>query len=156
MEPTRKGDKEPVQDFADDEILYRRFSANQLVNGEVLPTSIDFDEPPSFCRSKWAGPEDTIHRHCANNRDVSSYGVFGLSVLDVKIRIDDSEQAFEFYPLHAPLEACYAHSELRYRKNTESSPAMEEYKKPNKKIRNNFRMRVASKLRVVIEPAGAS
>jgi hypothetical protein len=155
MEPIKQGDKTPEQDFSDGELLYRRFPPSMDIQGEVLASSIRFDEPPSFCREKWAKPEDTIHRDCAHGQNVSHFGVFCLPVSSVRSNWDDGPGVtYRFQPLHAPEVECYAHSEVHCDR-IETPKALTEFSshiEPSRRVRKAFRAHIAPRLVVLIEP----
>jgi len=151
--------KTAQQDFSSEELLFRRFPPHVIVEGEVLASSIRFDEPPSFCRERFAKPEDTIHPNCANSQDVSMFGVFGLSVLSIMLELPDKQGSlYIFQPAHKPLPDCYAHSQVHCTKQqsrlSDSEPA--DHIQPPKEVRKAFRGKLATQLSVLINPMKSS
>jgi hypothetical protein len=159
MEPMKQEGKAAHQDFLPEERLFRRFRSGDVVEGEILPSSLRFNEPPSFCRERYAKPEDTIHPNCAGSRDVSGFGVFALKVLTVRIEIKDrADKSYLFLPVHKPLANCYAHSQVHCATSTDGLPPASEpdHVEPPKEIRDAFRVQLASNLSVLINPATPS
>jgi hypothetical protein len=151
MEPVKHGTRQEEPCFKDEEQLFRRFPPE--VKSEVLATSIRFDEPPSFCRSKFARPEDTIHRNCADGQDVSRFGVFAVPVAAARIILKDTNQkCYHFEPKHRPEPTCYAHTEIHclMRKDSDVLAGSDIHSKPPLIVRNQFRARIAIALVEVI------
>ena len=149
MPPQRMFDKPIVPHFHDDERLFRRYRSSHIQEGELDPSAIRFDEPPSFLRSAFSRPEDALHRDCADGKDVSEFGVLEMKVSAAYYKDGTSDnQVFTFQPTHVPLSACYAHSEIHC--VGLSGDSTTQHVKPPKRIRNAFRLRLARALSVVI------
>src|ERR1700730_5551777 len=101
MPEERKG-RAADQAFADDELLYRRFREGDIVAGFIFPASFKF--PPSFNRSKYSVPEDVIHEHCADGRNVSHWGIYSVAVRDARCSASSGLITFRFWPNHDPQE----------------------------------------------------
>jgi hypothetical protein len=138
-----------VPDFQNGESLYRRYQAFHFQDGELDPSAIRFDEPPSFLRSAFSAPEDALHTDCADGQNVANYGVLEMkaSVAQHKEKSKDGTE-FDFSPVHRPLPTCYAHSEIRCSHLPDLKP---QHIEPPKDVRKAFRLRIARALSVVIE-----
>lgn len=151
MEPVKLGTRQEEPCFKDDEQLFRRFPPS--VKSEVLATSIRFNEPPSFCRSQFARPEDTIHPNCANGKDVSQFGVFALPVAATRVVLsDENHKTYHFVPKHRPEPNCYAHTEIHclMQRDSDGSAVSNGHIKPPKIVRNQLRKQIATALVEVI------
>ena len=153
MEPEKHGKRQEEPCFKDEEKLFRRFPP--WVKGEVLATSIRFNEPPSFCRRRFAHPEDTIHPNCADGQDVSQYGVFALPVASVRQVLSDGNQnIYHFEPKHRPEPTCYAHTEIDClrQENSDGSAVSNVHSQPPRIVKKQFREKIAVALVEVIPP----
>lgn len=152
MPPQPTLDKTEIALFQEREHLYRRYLASHFEDGELDPSAIRFNEPPSFLRSCFSVPEDAIHPNCADGQDVSKYGVLQMaaSAAHFEARTLDST-IYQFSPVHRPLPSCYAHSEIHCRRVAELSGTHVE---PPKDVKKAFRLRIARALSVTI-PAPA-
>jgi hypothetical protein len=152
MEPEKQDARSKDAHFADTELLYRRFPKTE--SAEILASAIRFDEPPSFCRGKYAHPEDVIHSNCASNRDVSRFGVFSIPVKATRMVLSDRfpQDTYSFEPEHLPEPLCYAHSELHCKKSCsiDNIEIQSGHKEPPRNIRKQFRAKIASALTEVI------
>ncbi|MFN7650441.1 MAG: hypothetical protein ACK5UT_23335, partial [Acidobacteriota bacterium] len=79
-----------------------------------------------------------------------TWGVFKCAVRDVPREvIADDGVRFLFKPQHAPLDTCYAHSEIGCEHaDTQERGEME----PSKTAKNQFRINLAKGIVIVIEP----
>lgn len=154
MEPMEQGKRQEEPSFKDEEKLFRRFPPS--FQREPLATSIRFDEPPSFCRSRFALPEDTIHPNCADGQDVSQFGVFAIPVVAARMTIVDRSRGavYHFEPRHRPEPFCYAHTEVHCLRQADSdeSGVSNGHSEPPKAVRNQFRTKIATALVEVIRP----
>lgn len=97
------------QNFGKDELLYRRFLSEHLVNGKVLDACFRFPRP-SVNRSKYSEPEDALF---SEDGSLDRFGVLEFRVDIVSVRLtDDSGTAFVFFPCHVPLDRNFSHSEI--------------------------------------------
>jgi hypothetical protein len=135
-----------VDVFDADEFLYRRYSRDQIVEGQVVPQSVNFPKP-SFNRSKFSRPEDVLHVDCCGGKQQFP----GLGVLEGRVSdFGKSAEAgdkriFTLYPKHVPNETCYAHSEL-WCATSDSEDA-----KPSQSAKEKLRIAVSKALSVKIE-----
>lgn len=133
---------------SDDESLYRRYLPSHFQDGELDPSAIRFNEPPSFLRSAYSVPSDALHADCADQQSVSRYGVLSMPVAAARFQERAlSGETFDFSPVHRPQPSCYAHSEIHC---VSQLTASTQHKEPQKEVRKAFRLRIARALSVVI------
>ena len=149
MPPQRTSNQPIIPHFEDNESLFRRYLQSHFQGGELDPSAIRFDEPPSFLRSAFSEPEDALHTDCADGKNVSGFGVLVMkaSAAHYQERTVDN-WVFTFQPMHRPLPACYAHSEIDCLESSGNSTS--QHVNPPKRIRNAFRLRIARALSVAI------
>jgi hypothetical protein len=134
--------------FEPDEELFRRYLASQLEDGELDPSAIRFNEPPSFLRSAYSVALDALHADCADGHEVSRFGVLAMPVRAVtQNHTSNDGNRFKFAPTHEPLPACYAHSEVHC---SNSHDKNKEHVEPPKEVRKAFRVGVAKLLSVSV------
>jgi len=75
LPPQRTSNQPIIPHFEDNESLFRRYLQSHFQGGELDPSAIRFDEPPSFLRSAFSEPEDALHTDCADGKNVSGFGV---------------------------------------------------------------------------------
>lgn len=91
--------------FQDGELLYRRYLSFHFEDGELDPSAIQLDEPPSCVRSRFSVPEDALNPDCADGQDVLTFGVLQMAANAVGHReVTSDGRAFEFSPVHRPLD----------------------------------------------------
>lgn len=102
--------------FGRDEVLFRRFRKNQLVNGELTPAALQFPKTAaegghSVNRSRFSEPEDVLW---VGQDRVEGFGIFqfAVSVIPPDVTCPDTHARYAFFPKHVPLEDNYAHSEI--------------------------------------------
>ncbi len=143
------GDKPIVSEFAEDELLYRRYLKQDFVNGQLLATAFQFPKQ-SFNRSQFSKPEDVLHIDCCGGRDHSSWGVLQCLAKKLPSPIDASNDcSYIFYMKHVPKPTCYAHCELWC--NLQGSGSTNDYKEPSKTVKTSFRIALARLLSIRIE-----
>lgn len=134
--------------FAPDEELFRRYLASHLEDGELDPSAIRFNEPPSFLRSAYSVASDALHANCAGGQEVSKFGVLAMPVSAItQNQVSGNGDSFEFAPTHEPLPACYAHSEVRC---SNADDPNKQHIEPPKDVKKAFRVGVAKLLSVSI------
>jgi len=147
--PIHQDGKTPVEQFAGEELLYRRYLSEHFVDGNLLPASFRFPKQ-SFNRSLFSKPEDVLHPHCCDGMALfkDGWGVLEcrVSALPSPVKAADGG-SFVFSPKHAPEATCYAHSEL-WCKNDLS--VANEYDYPPKSVRETFRIKMARVMSVRI------
>jgi hypothetical protein len=144
-------------EFAPEEPLFRRVSANELTDGEIDPSSLnsvsfnkEISGAPSVLRGKFASPSDVLHVDCAGGKDVSSHLVYFILVRDVPDIIhSDDGKSFAFYPLHLPVANCGAHSVIA---SCLAGDKARVYAKPSRPVRNALRAKLATRLQPVPDP----
>jgi len=131
-----------------DEELFRRYLKAHFHDGELDPSAIRFDEPPSVVRGKYSEAKDALSQGCAGNKDVSGFGVLVAKNSEVsQEHTSSSGDHYVFEVVHSPLAACYAHSEIRcFRKIDDAKVHVE----PPKDVRRRFRVNLARALSVAI------
>lgn len=144
--PVYTGASQPDPQFDDTELPYRRFMRDHYLEGELVPAHFRFPNP-SFNREKYSSPEDVLHPDCADGRDVRGWGVLECSSKDIPtpFTAPDGRQ-YNFSAIHCPPPCCYAHAELLCLSGGGY------VKEPSKKVREAFRVELARKMRVRIEP----
>jgi hypothetical protein len=146
LNPMHRDGQSAVDAFDADELLYRRYSKRDIVNGQVVPQSVSFPKP-SFNRSKFSRPEDVLHVDCCGGKQP----VIGLGVLEGRVSDfrksaqSGDNRIFTLYPKHVPNETCYAHSEL-WCATSESEDA-----KPSQSAKEKLRIMASRALSVKIE-----
>jgi hypothetical protein len=141
MGPQRRGEREPDQVFDADEKLYRRVPQSCLSpQGEVVASYIrcsferEAKKSPSVIRSKYGSATDVLHRDCADDKDVSDNLVFYLVVGKLPGQVESGvKELYDFYPLHDPLDTCFAHTVIACRKHGGPEDA---YDKPSRHVCN--------------------
>jgi hypothetical protein len=145
--PLRADQVSPEQPFDDGELLYRRISPDELNSkGEIDPSRIqvtgftkDINSSPSVNRGAFSLPEDVLSMPCAG-KDVQSWTVFFLQVQALpKGLLAGDGRAFDFFPHHAPLEMCGAHSVIA--SCLAANP--NQYAKPTRPVVNDFKVKFA-------------
>jgi hypothetical protein len=136
------------QTFSSNEELFRRYLASHLEDGELDPSAIRFNEPPSFLRSAYGVAIDALHANCADGEDVSRFGVLAMPVNAVnQTHASNNGDRFEFAAIHVPLPACYAHSEVHC---SSAQDPDKRHIEPPKGVRKAFRVEIAKLLSVSI------
>lgn len=143
-------------EFAPEEPLYRRALASELVDGELVVSSLEsvsfgkeVSGAPSVLRGRFAKPIDALHADCAGGKDVSRHLVYFILVRDLPDVIQTPEgNAFEFYPLHKPEPTCGAHSVIA---SCLAGDPTRVYAKPSRTVRNDLRAKLAVRLQRVVD-----
>ena len=144
--PMHRDGQAAIDVFDLDEVLYRRYSKDHIVEGHVVPQTVNFPKP-SFTRSRFSRPEDVLHIDCCDGKQQP----LGLGVLEARVAdLSKSEESgdkrlFTMYPKHVPNETCYAHSEL-WCATSELADA-----KPSPSVKEKLRIIVSRALSVRIE-----
>ena len=148
MPPQQTLDRHPVPRFEDDEYLFRRYISSHFHEGELDPSAIRFDEPPSFLRSGFSTPADALHVDCAEGQVVTAFGVLAMQANAASGQESTEDgNTFTFLPSHQPLPSCYAHSEIHCLRAGDPNY---QHTEPPKRIRKAFRLRIARALSVAI------
>jgi hypothetical protein len=143
--PRYKNGEATDQQFAPDELLYRRVKKEFVQGRQVLPSALAFPRQ-SFNRQKYSETEDVLHQDCCGGENRAGLGVAECAVADLPSPLTaDDGRVFHFCAVHVPGDCCFAHSELHCLLNDQ--PIDE----PNKKIRERFRVSLAQRLRIRIE-----
>jgi hypothetical protein len=104
-----QGDRGVVQEFAPSEMLYLRYTANQMATGQLTPDAIRSTEQ-SVNRALFSEPEDLLF---SEDGRYNKFGVLEFAVFIIPTRIDtESGKPFFFSPRHVPHPENYAHSEV--------------------------------------------
>lgn len=149
-----------VQNFAPDEVLYRRCSAGEIDLETGLPDSSAFTFPRmSVNRGAFSEPGDC--RYPANHHD---YVVaFTVGDIPTPLQAENRGNTIHFRPFHEPITRDddstrdfenYGHTEIRaYR--TAACADVDEVKKSSKlpdSVKLKFRQMLADRCRIVCEP----
>lgn len=127
------------QNFAPDERLYRRIREEDLVNGELPSTALQFNELSghSLNRGAYSQPQDVLEPDCCSGQKRDGCAVLQLAVHEVPTQIQGQDDTiFKFRMKHVPYAECYAHSEIWCNRTGEIS---EPYEMPARLIKNLFR-----------------
>jgi hypothetical protein len=149
--PLLESEVEIDAEFTRDELLFRRVQESELTGGELDPSrlnSISFSKEiegaPSFLRSKFSTPYDTIHCDCCDGKDRSDWLVYYLSVEKIPGPLHSGDnRSFVFQPVHKPLPLCGAHSVLGC---LEAGDTSGKYMVPSRKVLNDLRTKLATTL----------
>lgn len=105
-----------VEDFQNDEQMYRRFSLRDMSNGVILPSALKFPKKgentgQSANRSRFSMPQDALWTQTTK---LNGWGVYGFPVacLPKESVCSQTRRRFTFFPKHVPLGNNYAHSEV--------------------------------------------
>jgi hypothetical protein len=131
--------------FVDRELLFRRFRKDHLKDGRVLPSAFRFPRQ-SFIRAKYSVPEDVLHPDCCDGKDLRHWGVLECSSTELPTPLISGDQrSFIFAAVHAPLECCYAHTEIRC--ECDGSDVIE----PSKKVQEEFKVKLSLRAQILID-----
>ncbi len=152
MRPIKRRHRPLDQGFEGSERLFRRVPPDCIgPNDEIDVNNIkcsfgkDVESAPSVIREKYSTVRDTLNRLCAGSKNVSSEVVFFLTVQALpKSILSGTNEPHDFYPFHAPLKHCYAHTVIACKRA--DSPAGT-YKEPTRPVKNAFRARFALELK---------
>jgi hypothetical protein len=150
--------------FENSEKLFRRFAPSDFTDGRLgidrisasirFPTSREVKEDPqnakkspSWIRSRYGTAADAIDIKCAKTA-VPNHGVISVQVGGIPNEIAAGDRdSFDFYPLHDPLEECYAHTLVCPRRTGQT-----EYEEPPKQVKNKLRQWIFANHELEIEP----
>ena len=151
MRPIKQAQRLPDQNFDSTERLYRRVPPSCIgLDDDVEASCIrcsfgkEIESSPSVVRAKYGTIRDTLSRLCADGKDVSSEVVFWISVKSLPNGVlSGANVPHDFYPFHAPLSDCFAHTVIACRQ-ADSPPGA--YKEPSRPVKNEFRAKFAAAL----------
>lgn len=137
--------------FDQDERLFRRYKAEHVRFGKVLPSAFSFPQTSgiSFNRSGYSKPEHVLHADCCNGKDLSLFGVLEVPISSIPKVLeskDGDRRRFVFFLRHLPLETCFAHSEIWWCEEGGSRDFLGP--SPPPRIRERFRVALAVKIRI--------
>jgi hypothetical protein len=140
-----RNDRVPDQTFPPDELLFRRFPRNSLVNGWPTPLTIPIEDHSgiSVNRARYSLPQDVLEPDCCNGNHRPGMVVLEFAVGDLPGKIAANDQEYAFVPKHVPLEVCYAHSEIWCNSEGNIERPCE---RPSKTIRDLFRAELLSRI----------
>ena len=146
LKPMHRDGQSAIDAFDADELLYRRYSKDHIVNGQVVPQTVGFPKP-SFNRSRFSGPEDVLHIECCGGKQLPpGWGVLEARAVDLRLSAESGDhRLFTTYPKHVPKQTCYAHSEL-WCATSDSKDT-----KPSQSAKEKLRIIVSRALSVRIE-----
>lgn len=163
-------DRGCINDFLDDEQLYRRFKNPVPHNfadpdapknddkitaftGEIFQLK-GGDDGDSYNRSKFCDtPEDVLISN--NGKKSVHYGIFTLKACELKFttpfKLNSIQKLLEVYIEHNPLKCNYAHSILKFKVNGE----VPKNPKPGRTIKNIIRQELGPRIKVIKHPEHA-
>lgn len=152
MRPVKLRQRPLDQEFEGTERLFRRvppecIGPNDEIDANNIKCSFgkDVESAPSVIREKYGTVRDTLNRLCAGGKNVSSEVVFFLTVQALpKGILSGTNEPHDFYPFHAPLKHCYAHTVISCKKADSPAGA---YKVPTRPVKNAFRAKFALALK---------
>jgi hypothetical protein len=151
--PQQGGDCEQDNSFESSEALYRRFSREHIeMDGQLRAQNFSGLPGTSVNRGKYSDPDHVLHPDCADGKCFTLWGVCSFQVEDVAAQIyelEDDGRKFRFVLQHVPLPTCKAHSEI----GCIDFHSGKQLDRLPKKIKNRFRIFLAQRVRVIIEPA---
>ena len=106
-----RNERDPDQNFAGDEFLFRRFPKSSLVNGWPTPLTIfpiEQESGISVNRSRYSLPQDVLEPDCCNGNHRTGMIVLEFAVSDLPDRIAADGREYAFVPKHVPHKCCYA------------------------------------------------
>lgn len=145
--PLRDHEVDTTIPFDPDERLFRRFLPSEIVDGEITPASLNsmgFEKleqgAPSVVREHFGTIWDTLHPDCGGNT-AKDFEVFSVQVRNVPKGVKSTDgKEFDFFPRHAPMPACGAHSVISC---CSAGDVSQTYTKPPSSARNDFRQKLA-------------
>lgn len=151
--PLTASQVDATRPFSPDELLYRRVDPDELVNGELSPTSIKkfsfskvVADSPSVNRSDFSSPLDVLHVLCAD-KDVEGWSIFFIRVDGLPQAITSGDnRTFCFFPKHLPNPTCGAHSVIACCYSTD---AAKNYVRPSPAVMNDFKVKMAIGLKCI-------
>lgn len=134
--------------FEPGEKLFRRYRLEHLLDGKFSNMGLSFDQPLSFNREKYSEPSDVLFSDVDPDSGMfARWGVLSLRVRDIPSLFPVERPERHFYPVHAPLELNYAHSDVFC--ETPSTPGV--YQVPPPAIRKLVRAILSQNVRVEIQ-----
>jgi hypothetical protein len=140
-----------VNHFLTDELLYRRYRREHILNGTILPSALQFPKNgentgQSVNRSRFSRPEDA---RWTEREKLDGWGVFQfpISCLPHQVTCRDTERRFSFFAKHVPLKRNYAHSEIWCQ---DVPPQNAGYVLPTKLVKKELRAMIQKHSQVVI------
>ena len=138
--------EDPV--FEPAEKLFRRYRLEHFLDGKFSNMGLSFDHSLSFNREKYSEPTDVLFSDIDSDNDkFVSWGVLSLRVQDVPVFCPVERPECHIYPVHAPLENNFAHSELF----CERLSAPGRYQQPPPAMRKLVRAILSQSITVEIE-----
>jgi hypothetical protein len=105
-----KENREAIQDFGRDELLYLRYIRQHFVDGELQPAAIRSQLKQSVNRGRFSEPGDALFSETGK---YNGLGVAEFRVEDIPARVEQPDgPAYIFFMWHEPLEDNYSHSEI--------------------------------------------
>ena len=128
-------------EFTPNELLFRRYRENDLVNGRPTPLGFSFAETTghSVNRGNYSQPQDVLEPDCCDGHARSDCVVLEFNVADVPgelVSSDQTRHTYFFRLKHVPKATCFAHSEMWC---NQQGNIHEPYQYPPKNVRDRFR-----------------
>ena len=136
--------KRPVDiDFDPEELLYRRMSEKDFVEGEPFASALQFGATTghSVNRGRYSEPQDVLEPDCCAGGIREGFLVVSFQVREIPEKLDtDDGRKFYFRMKHDPEETCYPHSAIWCNQQGDISA---NYEEPPRTIKNRFRAEIA-------------
>ena len=132
------------QDFANAELLYRRYIKDHWVDNAFASAGFKFPRP-SVNRQKYSEPEDVIYSDVG---EFDGFGVLEFPVEGIPRRLlDGAGKPYIFFPSHTPDENNYSHSEIWCEFQLEPGQQGE----PSSTTKKKFRTKLSQSVKVRIQ-----
>jgi hypothetical protein len=117
-----------------------RYSADNFLEGQLLPAAIRSQLKQSVNRGSLSEPEDVLF---SETGEYNGLGVVGFPVSAIPLRVDQSDgPSFCFFMRHEPEELNYSHSEIW----SDHDPRTGDFRRPSKTVSMTFRIRLCQSI----------
>jgi hypothetical protein len=135
----RRG-REVIPQFDSAELLYMRYSADNFLEGQLLPSAIRSQLKQSVNRGSLSEPEDVLF---SETGEYNGLGVVGFPVSSIPGRVEQRDgPSYSFFMRHEPEELNYSHSEIW----SDQDPPTGDFRKPSKTVSTTFRIRLCQSI----------
>lgn len=151
--PIEANDRDIDPHFDPQESIYRRVPSTFIHGKEVLPHAFDWPAP-SVLRSKYSDPSHALHINCCDNRPLHGmWGVIKIALSEIPTPVETGDKKLlHFLVVHKPEEKCYAHSEIKCRKD--GDPELRD--RPTGKLRELYLVDLVKVATLVYGPVALS
>lgn len=139
-------DRAEDQDFARDELLYRRYLQQHFFDNCFSDLGFRFSDVSgqSVNRERYSEPGDVLFLE--NGTFCEGWGVLAFAVHHIPSKIDGVQFTYVFTPKHVPKELNYAHSEVW----CDTDKGTGGYVRPDKTVRKKLRTMLGQHVSVKI------